>query len=154
MVANNLYEFGQLINGEGVMGITSGVFDLLHPLQVLYLNNCAARCDKLFVLIDSDDMVREKKSKSPIFNQNDRAYMVDNLACVTHVMIMRNLDDLRWAASKLAVGNPTKMFKNKDTIYGDKVIEIDGVTLEIIPDVQRLSSTTEIINHIKTTNLL
>src|SRR5882672_9503324 len=70
------------IRRPGIIGITSGCFDLLHPMHVEYLNKCRKCCDTLLVLIDSDMLTWTNKQKLPVINQLDRAYMVDNLQSV------------------------------------------------------------------------
>jgi len=76
------------------LGITSGCFDLLHPLHVEYLNKCKKLCDVLIVLIDSDHLIQQNKNKTPLINENDRAYMVDNLKSVHITMVMSSLIDM------------------------------------------------------------
>lgn len=130
------------------IGVTSGCFDLLHPLHVLYLQKCRRFCDILLVQIDSDQLSLVNKKKIPRINELDRAYMVDSLKFVDCTQVINSLFDI----SEVLNGTDKELntivcFKNSNSIYGIPAIEIDGVELIIIPDVQRFNSTTEIIKH-------
>ena len=151
MIAHNIWEIEKQIvsRDEQIIGITSGVFDLLHPLHVMYLQRCASQCSDLFVLVDSDDFTLTNKKRMPIFNEQDRCFMLDSLECVKGVMIMRELEDLKRTMQRLAASYKTKFFRNHSSVYGEKTITVENVELIIVPDVQRLSSTTEIINYLK-----
>ena len=85
MIFYNTFEVSKyLINSsDKLIGITSGCFDLIHPLHVEYLNKCRKECDILFVFVDSDKLVYENKAKSPLINELDTAYMIDNLQSVS-----------------------------------------------------------------------
>lgn len=136
----------------GSVGVTSGCFDLLHPMHVEYLNKCRKCCDTLLVLVDSDMFIWMNKNKSPVINQLDRAYMVDSLRCVSSVGIIDSIDELQeviQAMVKYKSQPPLKIFKNSHTIYGAPLIEVKGAQNIIIPDVERFSSTTQIIDFLK-----
>lgn len=136
-----------------VIGLTSGCFDLIHFGHIHYLQRCRALCDRLIVAIDSDNMVRATKGKSrPIIPSQDRLRLVNSLGCVDAAFIMDHLSDLGRAAGSFGV---QKLFKHegfkadaRDTrvthIYGTEF----GAELVIVPDVEGLSSTTEIISRI------
>jgi len=151
MILDTLHDVNRNILGskENLIGVTSGCFDILHPTQVLYLQRCRRECTDLIVLIDSDELMYKNKGKYPVFNEMDRAFMVDSLECVSHVLIMDSLDILKLTLSSIKFNYKTTLFRNGNKVYGTDVIETPGVELRIIPDIKRLQSTTEIINHIK-----
>lgn len=133
----------KLINVDNkIVGITSGCFDLLHYYHLVYLQECKSKCDLLIVGIDSDSLAYNNKNKHPIINQHKRQAMVEMIADV--VFVMNSVDDL-----KNAYKYCDKVFKNADIIYGDKVEIPEGIKLEIIPDIEEITSTSEIINKIK-----
>jgi cytidyltransferase-like protein len=139
-----------------IIGITSGCFDLLHPLHVEYLNKCKRECfHELFVFIDSDRLVKEHKNKTPLINEMDRAYMVDNLKAVSGVMVINTLVEMSDCIRRIATPNNRyiTIFKHSDRVYGAKLFEY-GPKVEnvIIPDVKRFHSTTEIQEHLKKEN--
>jgi D-glycero-beta-D-manno-heptose 1-phosphate adenylyltransferase len=67
---------------------TNGVFDLLHPGHVRYLQAARAEGDVLIVGINSDRSVRAYKGPSrPITPERERAEILGALACVDAVVI-------------------------------------------------------------------
>jgi rfaE bifunctional protein nucleotidyltransferase chain/domain len=74
-------------NGETVV-FTNGVFDLLHPGHVRYLQEARALGDLLVVGLNSDASVRSiKGSDRPINTERERAEVLLALACVDGVVI-------------------------------------------------------------------
>lgn len=135
-----------------VVGVTSGCFDLLHPLHVEYLIKCKRECDELYVLVDSDRLVQLNKNKTPLINELDRAYMVDSLKAVDGSLIINSLLELHNTIQEISfVANGVKVFKNSNTIYGKQNIAQDIPSVEniVIPDVIKYQSTTEITNFLK-----
>lgn len=134
------------------IGITSGCFDLLHPLHVEYLNKCRRLCDELYVLIDSDRLININKNKWPLINEMDRAFMVDNQKSVNGTMIFDNITELENTIRTLGSipHKEIRNFKHHATIYGNPLEEFGGnITNIIVPDIIRFQSTTEITNHLK-----
>src|SRR5262245_13813803 len=67
---------------------TNGVFDLLHPGHVRYLQAARAEGDALIVGVNSDRSVREIKGPTrPINPEHERAEVLAALACVDAVVI-------------------------------------------------------------------
>jgi D-beta-D-heptose 7-phosphate kinase / D-beta-D-heptose 1-phosphate adenosyltransferase len=73
--------------GEVVVA-TSGCFDLLHPGHVATLEAARRLGDRLVVLLNSDSSVEALKGPDrPIVPQDDRAFVLEGLACVDAVVI-------------------------------------------------------------------
>lgn len=147
-------DFERYVNSSSnnIIGVTSGCFDLLHPLHVEYLNKCKRECPELYVFIDSDKLVNQHKNKIPLINEMDRAYMVDNLKAVSGVLVINQLvemsDCIRGISS--VENRHVLVFKHNTSIYGGKLLTYDkNVENVIIPDIKRFQSTTEITNHLK-----
>jgi len=67
---------------------TNGVFDLLHPGHVRYLQAARREGDVLVVGINSDRSVRANKGPSrPIMPEHERAEVLEALACVDAVVV-------------------------------------------------------------------
>ncbi|MCB0726883.1 MAG: D-glycero-beta-D-manno-heptose 1-phosphate adenylyltransferase [Ignavibacteriae bacterium] len=67
---------------------TNGCFDILHRGHVEYLNQAKSLGDILIVGVNSDRSVRGLKGEGrPVNNENDRAYLLDNLNSVDYVLI-------------------------------------------------------------------
>lgn len=130
-----------------VVGITSGCFDLLHFYHLRYLERCKALCDFLIVGVDSDLLVWQNKQKTPIIPEHHRMAMVDALKCVDATFRMDVVSDIDDYA---VIANADKMFKNLPKIYGSEVTPPEGVSLVLIPDIEEVCSTTELIERIRT----
>jgi len=71
-----------------VVVFTNGVFDLLHPGHLRYLQAARRHGDLLVVAVNSDRSVRAIKGESrPVTPQHERAEMLSALACVDVVTI-------------------------------------------------------------------
>lgn len=132
------------LSGKTV-GVTSGCFDLLHFYHLRYLEKCKAQCDFLIVGVDSDTLVNKNKNKIPMIPEHHRIAMVDALKCVDAVFQMDEIKDIE---NFYPIAN--KVFKNSDTIYGQKVeIGNSCAELVIIPDIEEVYSTSELISKIQ-----
>lgn len=68
--------------------LTNGVFDLLHAGHIYYLRESRRLGDALFVLINSDQSVRQLKGpRRPVQSEEERAYALGALWFVSGVLI-------------------------------------------------------------------
>lgn len=67
------------------VGYTQGVFDMFHIGHLNLLKNAKELCEYLIVGINSDDLVRNYKHKSPVIPEEERAEIVRNIKCVDEV---------------------------------------------------------------------
>lgn len=75
------------ISGNQKFVLTNGCFDLLHTGHIYALQE-ASKFGNLWVAINSDSSVRALKGPArPIVPQNERAYSLSALACVSGVII-------------------------------------------------------------------
>lgn len=129
---------------------TNGVFDLLHPGHVRYLQEARALGDLLIVGLNADASVRRNKGpERPINPQDERAEVLAALACVDAVVIFD--EDTPDAIIKL--GQPDVLVKGADwaadRIVGRDTVEARGGRVVRIP-VEQGYSTTAIVERIKT----
>ena len=133
-----------LLKLEGkVVGLTFGCFDLVHFYHLRYLERCKSLCDILIVGVDSDLLVYANKNKYPVIPEHHRLTMINALKCVDIAFKMDSLKDL---TDKFPFAN--KLFKNGDLIYGNQV-EKGSLELVIVPDIEEVSSTSDLIAKIK-----
>ena len=128
---------------------TNGCFDILHRGHVTYLNQAKSLGDVLIVGVNSDRSVRGLKGEGrPVNNENDRAFILDNLRSVDFVMIFD--EDTPYNIIKEIV--PEFLVKGGDwkeeDIVGLDIVKKSGgsvMSLNFINDY----STTGIINKMK-----
>ncbi len=71
--------------------LTNGCFDTLHPGHVQYLQQAKELGDRLIVLVNSDESVRQLKGEDrPINSLDDRMKMLAALECVDWVLAFHN----------------------------------------------------------------
>jgi FAD synthetase len=73
--------------------MASGVFDIIHPGHIFYLQSAKALGDELVVVIASDRSV-EMRKRRPIMCQEDRAKVVGALKPVNKVVIGKDTGDV------------------------------------------------------------
>lgn len=72
--------------------LVGGVFDILHIGHVKFLEKAKREGDLLFVLLESDESVREKKGKSrPLNNQKDRSEVLAGLSSIDFVVKLQGV---------------------------------------------------------------
>lgn len=114
---------------------TNGVFDLLHPGHVRYLQEARRLGDALIVAINSDRSARAlaKGDDRPINRDVERAEIVSALACVDATVIFDE-DTPHDIVSAL---QPDVLVKGTDwapgTIVGADIVEARGGTVARIP---------------------
>jgi len=106
---------------------TNGVFDLLHPGHVRYLQAARREGDALIVGINSDRSVRANKGPSrPIMPEHERAEVLEALACVDAVVVF----DEETPAAIIEALQPDVLVKGADwaadAIVGRDTVESRG----------------------------
>ncbi len=124
--------------------ITFGTFDLFHIGHLNILRRAARLGDRLVVGISSDDFTVQKKSRRPIFNQNDRQKIVQALKWVNGTFIEESFDKkreyiLNQKADILVMGNDWK----------DRFNEFEDICQIVYLSRTTGISTTEILETIK-----
>jgi D-beta-D-heptose 7-phosphate kinase/D-beta-D-heptose 1-phosphate adenosyltransferase len=116
---------------------TNGVFDLLHPGHVRYLQHARSLGDALIVGVNSDRSVRANKGPTrPVTPEAERAEILAALACVDAVAIF----DAETPADIIKRIQPDVLVKGADwaadAIVGRDTVEARGgkvVRVEIEP---------------------
>jgi D-beta-D-heptose 7-phosphate kinase/D-beta-D-heptose 1-phosphate adenosyltransferase len=128
---------------------TNGVFDLLHPGHVRYLQAARAHGDLLIVGLNSDASVRRNKGPGrPINPESERAEVLAALACVDAVSIF----DDETPADIIRRVQPDILVKGSDwpadQIVGRDTVEARGGRV-ILEAVEEGYSTTWIIERVR-----
>lgn len=80
------------VNQGGKLGYTQGTFDMFHIGHLNLIMNAKAHCDRLIVGVNSDALVKEYKSKTPVINQYERLEIIKALKYVDDAYIAETLD--------------------------------------------------------------
>lgn len=142
--------FAAEIHGrEGTVVFTNGVFDLLHPGHVRYLQDARALGDALIVGLNSDRSVGANKGpERPITPENERAEILLALECVDAVAIFD--DDT--PAEIIKRVQPDVLVKGADwgpdNIVGRDTVEARGGRVVRMPLLEGYS-TTELLRRVR-----
>jgi D-beta-D-heptose 7-phosphate kinase/D-beta-D-heptose 1-phosphate adenosyltransferase len=128
---------------------TNGVFDLLHPGHVRYLQRARALGDALVVGLNTDASVRRNKGpRRPVTPALERAEVLAALECVEAVVLF----DEDTPADIIRAVQPDILVKGADwpadQIVGRETVEARGGRVERVP-VEAGHSTTAIISRIR-----
>jgi D-glycero-beta-D-manno-heptose 1-phosphate adenylyltransferase len=135
-------------SGERVV-FTNGVFDLLHPGHIRYLQKARALGDALIVGVNSDRSVALNKGAGrPITPQAERVELLEALSAVNAVIVF----DEETPHAIIAALQPDVLVKGADwaenAIVGRDIVEGRGGKVVRI-DVEPGYSTSSIINKIR-----
>ena len=128
---------------------TNGVFDLVHPGHVRYLQQARALGDVLVVAINSDRSVRTNKGADrPITPEHERAEILAALECVDAVTVF----DEDTPYNVIADLQPDVLVKGADwahdAIVGRDIVELRGGRVVRIA-VEQGHSTSDIVAKIR-----
>jgi D-beta-D-heptose 7-phosphate kinase/D-beta-D-heptose 1-phosphate adenosyltransferase len=147
---NQAVELVSRLRREGkTIVFTNGVFDLLHPGHLRYLQHARRLGDALIVGVNSDRSVRANKGEGrPITPQDERAEVLEALACVDGVVIF----DEPTPHELIVAVQPDVLVKGDDwaehAIVGRDVVEARGGRVVRVP-IEPGYSTTRIIEKIR-----
>ena len=135
------------------MVFTNGVFDLLHPGHVRYLQHARSLGDALIVGINSDRSVGKVKGPDrPITPELERAEILTALECVDAVAIF----DQETPFEIISAIQPDVLVKGADwaenAIVGRDIVEARGGRV-VRATIEEGYSTTTIVNRIRSISL-
>ncbi len=128
----------------GTLVFTNGVFDLLHPGHVEYLEAARALGDYLLVAVNTDRSARglQKGPGRPVADERARARVVAGLAAVDRVVLF----DEPTPRELIEALGPDVLVKGGDYAYsamvGGELVETAGGRVVILPLLAGYSSTT------------
>jgi len=134
----------------GLVVFTNGVFDLLHPGHVRYLQNARRLGEALIIGVNSDRSVRANKGpERPINPEHERAEVLGALACVDLAVIFD--EDTPYAL--ITQVQPDVLVKGADwgehDIVGRDVVEARGGRV-VRMELSKGFSTTSLIERSRT----
>ena len=72
--------------------ITFGTFDVFHVGHVNILERAKLQGVHLIVGVSSDNLNMEKKTRYPIYSEEDRQHIISSLRCVDEVFLEQSLE--------------------------------------------------------------
>ena len=123
--------------------ITFGTFDLLHIGHINILERAKKLGAKLIVGISTDKFSYEKKTRYPIYNQNDRKQILESLKFVDEVFFEESFEQKREYIKKY---NADIFVMGNDWV--GRFDEFNDICKVVYLDRTPFISTTEIINKI------
>jgi D-glycero-beta-D-manno-heptose 1-phosphate adenylyltransferase len=139
-------EFVRELRARGkTIVFTNGVFDLLHPGHVRYLQQARTLGDALIVGVNSDRSVRAIKGPTrPITPEDERAEVIAALACVDAAVVF----DEGTPRQLIAALQPDVLVKGadwaEDAIVGRDIVEARGGRVVRVPIVSGYATTSMI----------
>lgn len=124
------------------VAFTNGCFDILHAGHIYSLSQAASFADVLIVGLNSDASTKRLKGENrPVNNEENRSLLLASLVMVDAVVMFDEDTPFELISSVM----PDVLVKggdyNVDTIVGAKEVMANGGTVEIIPLVEGLSTT-------------
>lgn len=134
------------------IGYTQGTFDMFHIGHLNLLKHAQELCDYLIVGVNSDDLVRAYKNKTPIINEIERAEIVRNIKGVDKCELVTTLDKMnayeQFRFDAIFIGDDWK--GNSRWKQTEEELSAIGVDLVFLPHTDGISSSalSEIIKSI------
>ena len=128
---------------DKVIGYTAGAFDLFHIGHLNLIKNAKKNCDYLIVGVNSDDLIKQYKSKTPVIPENERLEIVNSIKYVDKAVLIHTRDKLdaynKFKFKKIFVGDDWK----NSASYNDAEALLKPYNVELIffPYTKTTSST-------------
>lgn len=129
----------------GITGVTNGCFDPIHVGHIYFLTVCKSKVDKLIVLLNSDQSIRElKKKNKPYQLAHERKFVLLSLSVVDEVIVF---EDERHLEILMLRFSPDILFKGSDYTGKKLTGQRFAKKVELIPLYSEWSST-KLIEHL------
>ncbi|HNR44056.1 MAG TPA: adenylyltransferase/cytidyltransferase family protein [Methanofastidiosum sp.] len=89
--------------------LIAGNFDVIHPGHIYFLTE-ASKLGDVTVVVARDDTIKKFKGRAPIFNENERKLILENLKMVENVI----LGDQKDFFTPVLAENPDIIFLGPD----------------------------------------
>jgi rfaE bifunctional protein nucleotidyltransferase chain/domain len=103
----------QKTNGNKIVGLCHGVFDILHYGHIEYFKFAKSKCDLLVVSVTSDRYVG-KGPKRPFFNEEIRMKTLEAIDCIDFVCLSNNENSVK----VISLIKPNAYFKGNEYAIG------------------------------------
>ena len=128
-------------NPEVKIVTTNGCFHFLHPGHFYFLKEAKKLGDVLIVGINKDDYIRKHKKREPLYNEDERAQMLDDLKSVDYVTVFEESNPINF----LSIVKPDFHVKGSDysleRMLEREVVESNGGKIVLVPLLKGYSTT-------------
>lgn len=109
--------------------LIAGNFDVIHPGHIYFLTE-ASKLGKVTVVVARDETIKKFKGRTPIFNENERKLILENLKMVEKVI----LGDQKDFFTPVLAENPDIIFLGPDqySSWIEERISKSGLTTKIM----------------------
>ena len=109
--------------------LIAGNFDVVHPGHIYFLKE-ASKLGKVTVIIARDETIKKFKGRAPIFNENERKFILESLKMVEKVI----LGDQKDFFAPVLEENPDIIFLGPDqySSWIEQRISKSGLTTKIM----------------------
>ena len=125
------------------IGYTQGVFDMFHIGHLNLINNAKKLCDYLIVGVNSDELVKGYKNKTPIIDESERQIIVSNMKSVDECHVVDTLDKIdaleKYGFDAIFIGDDWKGNPRWEATEAE--MKKRGVDVVFLPHTNGISST-------------
>ena len=140
----------QLKQGGKTIVLSGGCFDILHTGHIAFLDAAKKQGDLLFILLESDENVRNKKGEGrPVNPQEDRSIVLSALPSVDYIIPLRGMTKNEEYDKLIVQIKPDviAMTKNEPGLeQRKKQAEMVGAKVKLVIERIKEKSTTDLIN--------
>lgn len=114
-----MQQYSSVSNADSkIRVLATGVFDLLHPGHIFYLEESKKLGDELVVLVTNDTVVTRTKGE-PLFDAESRKHMIASLRCVDKAIVPTNTDPKLYYQTVLDI-NPDIITLGYDQTFSER----------------------------------
>lgn len=130
--------------------LVGGCFDVLHPGHVIFLAKAKKAGDKLIVLLESDQKVRELKGvKRPVHTQKERALVLAALRSVDKVIPLPYMNDEKSYDQLILKIKPDIIAAtrgDKNSLHHQRTARFSGAKIKFVTKIVGNHSTSRILD--------
>ena len=128
---------------DKIIGYTAGAFDLFHIGHLNLLKNAKKHCDYLIVGVNSNDLIKQYKNKTPVIPEKERLEIINSIKYVDKAVIINTRDKLdaykKYKFNKIFVGDDWK--NSSSYLEAEKMLKPYNVEFMYFPYTKSTSST-------------
>lgn len=151
--SNNVETIRQQLSQESKrVVLTGGCFDILHVGHITLLENAKKTGDVLFVMLESDEAIKEKKGMDrPIHTQKQRAHMLAAIRFVDYIIMLPSSmsnTDYDNLVKKVSPHIIAATSEDPNTFHKERQAKLIGAKVVFVNQLMKNISTTSILQQL------